>query len=444
MNKMKADIIPPDGVLSIISKLKSAGYKALLCGGCVRDAILGNTAKDWDIATSALPDEVEKLFDKTVAVGKSFGVIRVIVDSTEFEVATFRNDSNTGDGRRPESVNFTNEEEDVKRRDFTVNGLLYDIDERNIIDYVGGIYDLENKVIRTIGNPEKRFMEDYLRILRGVRFASTLSFSLEPEPYKMICQMAGLLNLISKERVTEEFSKMLQSGKAGNAFRLMEETNILQHTIPELTLLKGMPQPPRFHPEGDVFTHTAMMLDQLKKGCDLRLAYAVLLHDIGKPQTLSVSDRIRFSEHEQRGAIIAEQILRRLKLPNKLVNDTTTLINDHMRIVSLRDMRPAKLRRFLRDELFELHMELHRLDCTCSHNKLDIYDFAMAEHEKEMSIPLPPEKILTGNDLIELGYKAGPEFKKILTRVEDAQLENAIKDKKGAIEFVLSNFPDKG
>ncbi len=425
----------------VVHTLRRAGYEAFLCGGCVRDMLLGRTAEDWDVTTSARPEEVEALFEKTVPVGRAFGVILVLEQDRKIEVATFRADSPAGDGRRPASVRFCGPREDVLRRDFTVNGLLYDPDTAEVIDYVGGRADLDRKLVRTIGAPADRFREDHLRLLRAVRFAAKLDFDLEAATRRAVAGMAALVRLVAAERTAEELERMLASGRAGAALRLMEETRLLLHALPEVAALRGVPQPEAFHPEGDVFEHTALMLDDLPAGCDARLAWAALLHDVGKPRTLRVTDRERFDRHDEVGAQISATLLRRLRRSAALVDAVVALVRGHMRFTALADMREAKRRRTLRDPLFALHLELHRLDCQASHRKLDVYAYARRAWEQEQARPEPAEPLLRGQDLIDMGYAPGPRFARILEAVEDARLEDRVRTADEARAFVRQRFP---
>lgn len=441
MKKIEAQITPSAKAFSIWQKLKDNSFKSYFCGGCVRDYLLGVEPKDWDITTYAIPEDIERIFPKTVDVGRSFGVMIVVLDGEEFEVATLRTDSVFGDGRRPSGVFFSNAEEDVKRRDFTVNGLLYDPESFEIIDYVGGIADLEKKIIRAIGEPGRRFKEDYLRMIRAVRFAARLGFEIENETLRAIRKNAGFSVNISAERIADELSKMLICGRAGEAVRLLDKCFLLEHILPEVKKLQGVEQPPEFHPEGDVWTHTLMMLDSLPKDCDLRLAFAVLLHDVGKPDTIMYEERIKFHSHDSVGAELTEGILRRLKRSREFIEEVTMLVKRHMRMMSLKDMRTAKLRRTLRDPLFPLHLKLHRLDCVASHNKLDIYEFAKKSYEEEMAIPDPVENVITGKDLIAMGYKPSKSFSEIISQTQDEYLEGRISNLEEAKAFVRKNFP---
>lgn len=434
----ECDVFPPldPHACAIIAQLRAAEHDAFLVGGCVRDILMHHAPKDWDIATSATPDEVEQLFDRTIPVGKSFGVIRVLFQDHEYEVATFRADSPEGDGRRPESVRFCSAKEDVQRRDFTINGLLLDPDSGVVVDYVGGKEDLAQGVIRAIGDPVTRFMEDHLRLLRAVRFAARFGFALEEKTKAAMRDMAGLARLVSAERLQQEMTAMLTGGKAGDAVRLLEETNLLLQLFPTLAVLRGMPQPPEFHPEGDVLTHTLIMLDDLKKGCEPALAWAVLLHDIGKPGTLEVCDRIRFSNHDRLGADMAEKVLSNLKCSRKLMDMVVSLVGEHMHLTALPNMREAKRRRWLQEPLFPLRLELMRLDCISSHGKMEIFDYAVQAYDMEKNRPPNAVPLLRGEDLIAMGFEPGPAFRVMLDQLVDAQLEGTVQTREEAVAFI--------
>lgn len=445
---------PPDDALSVWRRLHEAGHVAYFCGGCVRDAVLGRPVKDWDIATDATPETVEALFPKTVAVGKAFGVMVVVGEEDNYEVATFRADGGYSDGRRPDDVRFGDAKEDVLRRDFTINALLYDPERSSILDYVGGLDDLAARVLRTVGDAETRFREDHLRLLRAVRFAARTGFALDPETRRAMDELAGLVRTVSAERVGEELRRMLTDGGARQALELMEQTHLLLHVLPEVAAMRGMPQPKAFHPEGDVLTHTAIMLEMMEAGSpDWRpadaleketLAFAVLLHDVGKPATVFVRDRIRFHEHDSRGAALAEEILLRLKRPRKVIDAVRDMIGRHIHFANLPRMRVAKLRRWLQEPLFPLHLELHRLDCASSHRQMDNYDFGLQSWREECDRPEPVAPILTGKDLIALGYAPGPHFGDLLDEVQDLFLEGTLTDADAARAWVQENHPPGG
>jgi poly(A) polymerase len=393
--------------------------------------LLDRPPKDFDIATSATPHVIENLFERTKAVGKAFGVMCVIIDRHPFEVATFRRDLDYHDGRHPAGVEFSSAREDALRRDFTVNGLFWDPGQHEVIDYVGGRSDLEQRMIRAIGDPYVRFREDYLRMLRAVRFSATLEFTLEQKTAQAIRDLAPRIREISIERIQQEFTRiLLEAPRAGQALRALLELGLLQQFIPELAALADQEQPSEFHPEGDVFTHTTLMLDAMEQP-DLDLAYAVLLHDIGKPATAAVGpdrrggQRLRFDRHAHVGAEIAEEIMRRLKLPRNHIEYVTHCIGNHMRFMHVQDMRRAKLRQLVGTPTFATELELHRLDCLASHGKLDNYSFLqqwMQELQAKQQSALPPPWI-NGHDLMAMGLPEGPTIGRLLQKAYEAQIE---------------------
>lgn len=441
----------PDGARTILRTLREHGFESHLAGGCVRDWLMGKEPKDFDIATAAVPDRIESLFPKTIPVGKAFGVVRVVMPDGDYEVATFRSDGAYTDGRRPDGIVFSTAEDDVRRRDFTINALLYDPFTDTVLDHVGGRADLAAGLLRTVGDPETRFREDHLRLLRGVRFAARTGFRMEEATLAATRALAGLVRTVSAERVGVELTLMLAGGFAGRAYAALEETGLLVHVLPELAPMKGLPQPPAFHPEGDVWTHTLLMLDgldsldppcgQLSDGERAILGWAVLLHDVGKPVTLSVSDRIRFHEHDIRGAEMAGDILRRLKQSNRVCEAVQSLIAMHIKFAAIAKMRVPKRRRLLQDPLFPLHLSLHYLDCMASHRMLDPYRFALAAWKEEQARPPVVEPLLTGKDLLALGYPPGPEVGRILSALADLQLEEILTTRPDATAWVLAHFP---
>ncbi len=434
------------GALYIIKKLQDAGYMAVCVGGCVRDWLMGAKIKDWDIATSAVPDVIEKLFDRTVGVGKAFGVMVVVHEGQEYEVATFRKDLGYADGRRPDSVDFCDAREDALRRDFTINALMYDPVSGKLEDYIGGREDLEKGIIRTVGRARDRFLEDHLRLLRAVRFAARTGFTIEPETFSALQEMAALARLVSAERIGQEFFKMFTGANCDLAFELLEQSRLLLHLVPELAVMRGMPQPEEFHPEGDVFEHTRIMLkmfseDDIPPELDRSiLAFAVLLHDVGKPLTLELSGRIRFNSHDAAGSELAGQILKRLKMPNRFSAGVCDLIGRHMHMGNLAKMRTAKLRRFLHEPLFPLHLKLHYYDCNSSHRMLDNYYYGQKAYEEEMAREPELEPLLGGKELIDLGYKPGPQFSRILEALLDAQLEGKVSNVPDARIWVKNHY----
>lgn len=423
----------------IARRLSGAGHTAYFAGGCVRDALLGKTPKDYDIATSATPDEVLSLFPKSDPVGAHFGVILVRVNGLPFEVATFRHDGSYTDGRHPESVTFSTPEEDAQRRDFTVNGLFQDPASGGIIDYVGGQEDLRKKVLRAIGSPKKRFREDALRLLRAVRFATCLGFRIDAATWEAVCGNTDLLVKISTERIRDEFSRILLAPQRPHGLDLLVESGLMRHIVPEVYDLIGCEQPPQWHPEGDVYTHTRIMLDMLGDDPSLELALGVLLHDIGKPATFScdpAEGRIRFNGHDRVGAGMAETILRRLKYANKTTEAVCAMVANHMNFMNVQQMRTAKVKRFMSRPTFEDEMELHRVDCASSNGFTENYDFLRAKQDEFAAEPLIPEPLVTGRDLIDLGQEPGPAFREILQAVQTEQLEGRLSSRDEALDFV--------
>ncbi len=422
--------------VQIIDRLIANGHQAVLAGGCVRDRLRAVPPKDYDIATSAKPEEVQKLFKKTIPVGAAFGVIIVMEEGDAFEVATFRHDGPYKDGRHPESVSFGSLEEDAERRDFTVNGLFFDTKKSQVLDFVGGEADLKKKVIRAIGDPKKRFEEDHLRMLRAIRFAVQLEFEIDPATLKVVKELAPLLAKVSKERIRDEFSKILTSSSPARGVRLLDETRLIEHIIPEVDTLKGVEQPMEFHPEGDVFIHTLMLLDNLTHP-ELELGLGALLHDIAKPETfVRAADRIRFHGHDTIGAEKSEKILKRLCYSNEQTDLVVSLVREHLRFKDAFKMRVATLKRFLSLERFDLHLALHRVDCLASHGDLRAHQFCTEKYEEFKKLPPPPLRLVTGNDLIAMGLKPSPHFSEILRKVEDAILEGTVSTKEQGLELV--------
>lgn len=421
----------------ILRKIRAAGHTAFFAGGSVRDRLLGREPKDYDIATSALPDRIEALFPKTAAVGKAFGVILVVQNGIETEVATFREDAGYQDGRRPDSVHFCGAQEDARRRDFTVNGMFYDPIDDQLIDYVGGQDDLKKKILRAIGDPPKRFAEDHLRMLRAVRFAHTLGFTIEPATRAAIKAHAADLANISAERIENEFSRILtESRKPGDAVKELVELGLMEHMIPELLPMIGQEQPEEFHPEGDVFEHTCLMLN-LMKNPSRALAYTVLLHDVGKPAVaFRGEDRVRFHGHEIKSAETAEDILRRLRLPTKEIQAILTAIRGHMRFKDVQKMNRSTLRRLMGADTFDLELELHRVDCEGSHGLLDNYHFLLEQAEQMKDEPALPKRWITGKDLIEMGIQPGPRMGDLLQQAYDAQLEGRFENRQTLLDWL--------
>tara|TARA_B100000315_G_scaffold28481_1_gene24266 strand:+ start:2186 stop:3487 length:1302 start_codon:yes stop_codon:yes gene_type:complete len=426
----------------IVKTLSDAGLKAYWAGGCVRDMIMGIEPLDYDIATDARPDQVMKLFKRTIPVGASFGVVKVLYDDFEFEVATFRSDGEYIDGRRPEEVHFSGEKEDAFRRDFTINGIFYDPAQEKIIDYVNGQADIKYKIIRTINDPKDRFSEDRLRLIRAVRFAARFQYEIEPNTYNTIKELAETILQISAERIRDELCKMLTGLHPAESIQLLDEVGILKVILPEVTAMKGVKQPEEFHPEGDVWEHTILMLKKMSDPTS-ELAMAVLLHDVGKPSTFSIEDRIRFNNHCEVGMRMTEEIGERLRFSKKQVEHISELVLHHLRFKDVQKMRESKLKRFLRLSNFADHLELHRLDCLASHGNLNNLEFCKQKLSELKPEEIKPKPLINGHDLIAMGYKTGPFFKQILTVVEDAILEGRIKTHYDAKKFVQKNFPVK-
>ncbi len=429
----------------IVQKLKAEGFEAYFVGGCVRDFVRGIVPGDFDIVTSALPEQIVELFNHTVSIGAKFGVIAVIEEDTTYEVATFRRDDDYQDGRRPIKIHYASAREDVLRRDFTINGLLMDPSNGEIIDYVEGKADIEKKIIRTIGDPEKRFSEDYLRMLRAVRFAGNLNYEIEDRTKQSIKNNCARIKKISAERIQEELTKILTREGARRCFELMSDTGILAQLLPEIEILKGIDQPPRFHPEGDVWQHTLIMLGLLQREeggqANKILAWAALLHDAGKALTKTEDDKgVHFYGHVQRGEEIADDIMMRLRFSRAQREAVVELIHYHMVFMNVHKMRPGRLKRFLRMPNFDLHLELHRLDCLASHGMLDNYEFCRDKLQELNIEDLHPARLLTGKDLIELGYAPGKNMGRILKKLENEQLDGKIKTKDEALIFVKENW----
>ncbi len=433
-------------VADICQRLRAAGFKAYLVGGCVRDLLLGREPEDYDVATDAHPARVQELFPSSVDVGARFGVILVVSNSVQVEVATFRSDVGYSDGRHPDRVEYSNSpEEDVRRRDFTINGLMLDMETQQILDFVGGREDLRQKIVRAIGTPELRFREDRLRMVRAVRFAARFGYAIEPATLKAIAAAAPHIIEVSAERVRDEITKLLTEGAARRAFELLDETGLLKACLPEIAAMKGVAQPPEFHPEGDVWVHTLMMLENLVSGTPATLAWAVLLHDVGKPPTFrsaeETGDRIRFDGHAEIGARMAVAICRRLRFSVDDMDQIEVLVANHLRFKDVFQMRPATLKRFVRLPRFEEeHLLLHRLDCLASHGNLDGYEFVRRFLRDTPPEEVRPPRLLTGEDLKAMGFRPGPQFKEILQAVEEGQLEGRLLKREDAMDFVRREY----
>jgi putative nucleotidyltransferase with HDIG domain len=441
-------VTPRELANSICDTLIRNGHQAFLVGGCVRDVLLGREPADYDVSTDATPDRVIALFPNSVPVGAQFGVIIVPVEKHKVEIATFRSDIGSADGRHPERVVFSaSPEEDVQRRDFTINGLLMCHDTGEVLDFVNGQADLRAGILRAIGEPGLRFSEDKLRMLRAVRFSARFGFPIEPATFDAIRHQAHEIDQVSAERIREELTKLLTEGAASLAFELLDKTDLLRHVFPEVAAMQGVAQPPQYHPEGDVWVHTLLMLQGLPAGSAPTLAWGTLLHDVGKPPTFrpvsETGDRIRFDGHVDVGVRIAEAICRRLRFSNEDTHQILALIANHMRFIDVQRMKASTLKRFVRLPRFEEHLALHRLDCLSSHRRLDSYDFVRRVLEETPPEEIRPERLVTGDDLQALGYQPGPAFSEILRSVEDAQLEGQLKTKEDAVAFVSSNFGSK-
>jgi poly(A) polymerase len=426
----------------IVSRLRERGHVAYFAGGCVRDMVRGLVPKDYDVATDAPPETVQKIFARTYAVGAKFGVIVVLEDGFQFEVATFRSDDVYVDGRRPSAVHFSTPEEDAKRRDFTINGMFFDPLADKVIDFVGGGADLEAKLVRAIGEPAERFAEDRLRMLRAVRFATVLDYKIDNGTWEALIAHATAIDEISAERIRDELVKIFLSPNRVRGWDLLDESGLLKAILPEIEPMKGCAQPEQFHPEGDVFRHTRLMLQFLPGEVSPALVFSVILHDVAKPVTSHVdpTGRIRFNEHDKIGAEMTEQILERLRFSRAEIDDAVEMVRQHMVFKDVPKMRVAKLKRFMARPTFEEELELHRVDCESSHGMLDNYEFLRQKREEFANEPIIPPPLVRGEDLIALGMKPGPRFGEILEAVETRQLEGALKDREEAIEFVKREF----
>jgi poly(A) polymerase len=441
---------PREFAEQICATLRAAGYQAYLVGGCVRDILLHREPADYDVATNATPERVEQIFPNSLTVGAQYGVVVVTTETHEgtrlqVEVATFRSDVGYSDGRHPDAVVYAKSaEEDVKRRDFTINDLLLDPQTNEVLDYVGGRDDLRAGIIRAIGQPEERFREDKLRMLRAVRFAARFGYVIEPETLRAIQKLAPEIAQVSAERVRDELTKLLTEGAARRGFELLAESGLLPQVLPEVSRMKGVEQPPQFHPEGDVWIHTRMMLEGLNAGCSATLAWGVLLHDVGKPPTFAPpsgpNGRIRFDRHVEVGTRMAEEICGRLRFSNADTEQVAALVANHLRFKDVPQMKPATLKRFARLDRFDEHLELHRLDCMSSHRNLENYEFMRRFLAETPPEEVHPARLLTGDDLISLGLRPGPRFKEILDTAEDAQLDGKIATRDDALRWAREHI----
>jgi putative nucleotidyltransferase with HDIG domain len=423
----------------IVQQLQAAGFAAFWVGGCVRDFLLGREPQDFDIATDAKPEQVEKLFKRTVAVGRKFGVMIVVEGGHQFQVATFRAEADYQDGRRPEKIIFANAEADASRRDFTVNGLFYDPLTKKIHDWVGGEKDLRAKIIRTIGKPEERFGEDHLRLLRAVRFVAQLNFEIEPKTFAAVKKLTPKIKLISAERIRDELLKLFSPPHAARGLELLRQSNLLEHILPELAATIDCEQSPDFHPEGNVFEHIKLMLEKLPPDSNELLPWTVLLHDIAKPVTAErdlKTGAIHFYGHEKVGAEMARAILNRLRFPKKQIDEIVACVLHHMQFKDVKQMRKSTLRRLLLRETFPLELELHKLDCLGSHGDLELYDFLIQQAEELKKKPAIRPPLLTGKDLIALGMKPGKELGALLHEIREKQLADELKTPRQAKAWV--------
>src|SRR6202158_3428522 len=441
----------------IVRTLRERGHQAYFAGGCVRDLLLSREPADYDVSTDATPRQVMQIFPRILSVGEQFGVVLVpesggatgvlARQGTVVEVATFRSDVGYSDGRHPDEVRFSKDpREDVQRRDFTINGMMLDPATNEVLDFVGGRDDLKAGIVRAIGDPERRFTEDKLRMLRAVRFAARFDYKIDPATMAAIQKLAPKIHQVSCERVREELTKMLTEGQARRAFELLDSSGLLPEVLPEIAAMKGVQQPPQYHPEGDVFVHTLLLLEKLQPNASgsvsKTLAWGALLHDVGKPATFRIApDRIRFDGHVEVGVKMAAEILRRLRFSNYETDQILALIDNHMRFGVVQRMKQSTLKKFLRLPAFEQHLELHRIDCLSSHGQLDAYEYTREQLRSMPPEAIRPTPLITGRDLLEAGYEPGPRFKEVLTAVEDAQLEGRLTSREAAMDYVLREFP---
>lgn len=434
-----------DSALRLAAALREATHLVYFVGGCVRDKLLNLPVKDYDLATDAPPARLQDLFPHALEVGAHFGVVIVREGEAEIQIATFRSDHAYRDGRRPEGVTFeTDPRQDVLRRDFTINALLEDPFTGEVIDHVNGLADLRARLLRAIGDPARRFTEDRLRLLRAIRFAARLGFEIEAATWDALVRLAPAITAVSVERVRDELSRILTEGGARRGCELLDASGLLEILLPEIARMKGVPQPPEFHPEGDVWTHTLLLLEHLTPSPPLPLALAALLHDVGKPPTFSVSDRIRFNGHAEEGARLTALILQRLKYPGAIIDATVALVKNHMRFLDLPRMGQAARKRFFRLPHFDQQLELYRLDLLGGLRPLDAYEEALRLRETLAAEDLRPAPLVSGEDLIELGFSPGPRFKQILDAIEEEQLEGGLSTREQALQFVLERFDRAG
>jgi tRNA nucleotidyltransferase/poly(A) polymerase len=426
----------------IAARLRENGHMAYFAGGCVRDMVRGLTPKDYDIATDARPEAVQKLFPRTYAVGAHFGVVIVLENGFQFEVATFRSDEGYIDGRHPSAVRFSSPEEDAKRRDFTINGMFYDPVAEEVIDFVRGRADIAAKLVRAIGDPAERLAEDRLRMLRAVRFATVLDYKIDNGTWKALVANAPSINQISAERIRDELVRVLTSPNRVRGWDLLDSSGLMRVILPEIDAMKGCLQPEQFHPEGDVFQHTRLMLQFLPEKVSVPLVFSVVLHDVAKPRTATIDEtgRIRFSGHDRLGAEMTEEIMRRLRFSGAEIEATVEMVRQHMVFKDVPKMRVAKLKRFMARPTFEDELELHRVDCEGSHRMLDNYEFLLRKREEFANEPIIPLPLVRGDDLIALGLNPGPKFGEILEAAETQQLEGKLRTREEALEWVKREY----
>jgi poly(A) polymerase len=439
---MKASSLMEKTAREIAKRLRERGHITYFAGGCVRDMVRGLAPKDFDIATDATPDVVQKIFPHTYAVGAHFGVVVVVENELNFEVATFRSDGAYLDHRHPVEVRFSSPEKDAKRRDFTINGMFFDPEKNEVIDFVGGRADINAKIVRAIGKPGERFEEDRLRMLRAIRFATVLDYNVDNPTWKALVENADAINDISAERIRDELVKIFLSPNRVSGWELLDESGLLRVVLPELDAMKGCLQPEQFHPEGDVFQHTRLMLELLPEKVSVALVFAVLLHDVAKPVTATVDEtgRIRFNEHDRIGATMTEAIMERLRFSRAEIDAAVEMVRQHMVFKDVPRMRVAKLKRFMARPTFEEELELHRVDCASSHRMMDNYEFLLGKREEFANEPIIPPPLVRGDDLIAMGMKPGPKFGEILEAVETRQLENAFRNREEALDWIKREY----
>src|SRR5437773_5981612 len=441
MNSVKSS--PMEKVArEVAARLRESGHIAYFAGGCVRDMVRRLIPKDYDIATDARPEAVQGLFPHTFAVGAHFGVIIVLENGFQFEVATFRSDDEYIDGRHPSAVHFSSPEEDARRRDFTINGMFYDPVAEKLIDFVGGRADIDAEVVRAIGNPAQRFVEDRLRMLRALRFATVLNYQIDQKTWHALETNADSIDQHSAERMRDELVRIFLSPNRVRGWDLVDSSGLMRAILPELEAMKGVLQPEQFHPEGDVFIHTRLMLELLPEKVSGPLILSVLFHDVAKPVTATIDEtgRIRFNEHDRIGAAMTESILERLRFSRAEIDAVAEMVRQHMVFKDVPKMRVAKLKRFMARPTFEEELELHRVDCASSHQMMDNYEFLLRKREQFANEPIIPPPLVRGDDLIALGMKPGPKFGEILEAVETLQLEGALKNREEALDWVKREY----